>query len=127
MDRHKERVVEEVVSEERVQEAFGDSKEVFVRRRCRFEEKVVRRTLASKVVAEEEVGRVGRTAKVVSEGIEVKEAIGGQVSFWEKTQREVGQEERVVIIIIILVGLVVAESSQRRRGLQDAGDEGGSG
>ena len=124
MDGHKER---EVVSEERVQEAFGDSKGVIVRRRCRSEEEVVRRSLASKVVAEEEIGRVVRTAKVVSKGIEVKEAIGGQVSLWEKTQREVGQEERVVIIIIILVGLVVAESSQRRRGLQDAGDEGGSG
>ena len=33
----------------------------------------------------------------------------------------------VVIIVIILVGLVVAESAQRRRSLQDAGDEGGSG
>ena len=125
MDRHKER---EVVSEERVQEAFGDSKEVFVRRRCRFEEKAVRRTLASKVVAEEEVGRIVRTAKVVSKGIEVKEAIGGQVNLWEKTQREVGQEERVVIIIIILVGfVVVTESSQGSRGLQDARDEGVSG
>ena len=125
MDGHKER---EVVSEERVQEAFGDSKGVFVRRRCRSEEEVVRRSLASKVVAEEEIGRVVCTAKVVSKGIEVKEAIGGQVSLWEKTQREVGQEERVVIIIIILVGfVVVAESSQGSRGLQDAGDEGGSG
>ena len=124
MDGHKER---EVVSEERVQEAFRDSKGVFVRRKCRSEEEVVRRSLASKVVAEEEVGRVGRTAKVVSEEIEVKEAICGQVSFWEKTQREVGQEERVVVIVIILVGFVIAESSQRRRGFQDAGDEGGSG
>ena len=125
MDGHKER---EVVSEGRVQEAFGDSKRVFVRRRCRSEEEVVRGSLASKVVAEEEIGGVVRTAKVVSKGIEVKEAIGGQVSLWEKTQRKVGQEERVVIIIIILVGfVVVAESSQGSRGLQDAGDEGGSG
>ena len=123
MDGHKER---EVVSEERVQEAFGDSKGVFVRRRCRSEEEVVRRSLASKVVAEEEIGRVVRTAKVVSKGIEVKEAIGGQVSLWEKTQREVGQEERGVIIIILVGFVVVAESSQGSRGLQDAGDEGGS-
>ena len=124
MDRHKER---EVVSEERVQEAFGDSKGVFVRRRCRSEEEVVRRSLAAKDVSEEEVIRRSRAAKVVSGEIEVKEAICSQVSFWEKTQREVGQEGRVVIIIIILVGLVVvAESSQGSRGLQDAGDEGGS-
>ena len=129
MDRHKERIVEKVVSEGR-----HLSKEEIVRRSLAAkdvsEEEVVRRSQAvcrCKVVAEEEVGRVGRTAKVVSEEIEVKEAICGQVSFWEKTQREVGQEERVVVIVIILVGFVIAESSQRRRGLQDAGDEGGSG
>ena len=43
--------------------------------------------------------------------IEVKEAICSQVSFWEKAQREDGQEKRVVVVVIILVGFVVAESS----------------
>ena len=108
MDGHKER---EVVSEGRLQEAFGDSKGVFVRRRCRSEEEVVRGSLAAKDVSEEEVVGRSRAAKVVSEEIKVKEVICSQVSFWEKAQREDGQEKREVVIVIILVGFVVAESS----------------
>ena len=102
MDRHKERIAEKVVSEEGVQETLGDSERIAVKGRCRSEEEIVRGSLAAKVVAEEEVVRTSRTAKVVSEEIEVKEAICGQVSFWEKTQREVGQEERVVIILSLI-------------------------
>ena len=60
--------------------------------------------------SEKEVVRRSRTAKDVAGEIEVKKAVHDQVSFWEKAQREDGQEERLVVIII-LVGFVISKSS----------------